>query len=251
MIPLKNQQEKEKMRQSGCRLAQVMNEALLLVKPGLSLFQLDQAIEKLILKKGGQPSFKMVPDYHWASCLNINQGVVHGVPNDYCLKVNDLLSIDIGIFYQGFHTDMARTVIVGKGNKQLNLFLATGKKALKKAIGAVKDGHRVGHLSLAMEKELRQAGLSPVETLTGHGVGRKLHEEPQIPCRLWGSVKETPRLKAGMSLALEVIYAQGKPDLILGKDNWTIETEDGRLSGLFEDTVLVGKEKAEVLTTLN
>lgn len=233
-------------------MALVMREALLLIKPGVSLSHLNEAIEKLILAQGGQPSFKMVPDYHWATCLNVNQGVVHGVPNEYRLKDKDLLSIDIGIFYQGFHTDMARTVIVGSGkDRELKNFLKVGKSALKKAIKIAKVGNRVGHLSSAMEKELKRGGLKPVEILTGHGVGRKLHEEPQIPCRLWQPVEKTPKLKAGMTLAIEVIYTQGKPDLVLSKDNWTLETEDGRLSGLFEDTVFIGKEKTEILTELN
>jgi methionyl aminopeptidase len=251
MIPLKKAKEIKIMKEGGRRLALVMREALLLVKPGLSLSDLDQEIEKLILKNGGQPSFKTVPDYHWASCLNINQGVVHGVPNDYRLQKNDLLSIDIGFLWQGFHNDMARTLNVGEGNAKLRKFLTVGKETLKKAIQAAKVGNRIGHLSAAIEKGLKDAGYSPVEILTGHGVGRKLHEEPQIPCLLWKSLKNTPEIKSGMVLAIEVIYAQGSPDLVLGNDNWTIETKDGQLSGLFEDTVLVESGKTEVLTKLN
>jgi methionyl aminopeptidase len=251
MIPLKKAKEIKIMKEGGCRLALVMKEALLLVKPGLSLTELDRKIEKLILAKGGQPSFKTVPNYHWASCLNINQGVVHGVPNDYRLQENDLLSLDIGFFWQGFHNDMARTVIVGKGNSKLKAFLTVGEKTLREAVKAAKVGNRIGHVSSAIGKGLRAAGYSPIEILTGHGVGRKLHEEPQIPCLLWKSIESTPEIKSGMVLAIEVIYAQGSPDLVLGKDNWTVETEDGQLSGLFEDTVLIKDGKTEVLTQLN
>jgi methionyl aminopeptidase len=251
MIPLKKVKEVKIMKEGGRRLALVMREVLLLIKPGLSLSDLDQKIEQLILKNGGQPSFKTVPDYHWASCLNVNQGVVHGVPNDYRLRENDLLSIDIGFLWQGFHTDMARSVMVGKGNQKLKKFLAVGEQTLKKAISVAKVGNRIGHLSSTIEKGIKDAGYNPVEILTGHGVGRKLHEEPQIPCLLWKSLKNTPEIKSGMVLAIEVIYVQGKPDLVLGKDNWTIEAKDGQLGGLFEDTVLIEGRKTEVLTELN
>lgn len=251
MIPLKTESEVKIIKESGRRLALVMREALLLIKPGLSLSEIDRKIEKLILKNGGKPSFKMVPDYHWASCLNINQGIVHGVPNDYSLKEKDLLSIDIGFFWQGFHTDMARSVLVGKGTKKASNFLDVGERTLKKAIKEAKVGNRIGHISLAIEKGVRQAGYSPVEVLTGHGVGRRLHEEPQIPCLLRENLKDTPQIKSGMVLAIEVIYTQGSPDLILGQDNWTLETKDGLFGGLFEDTICVRQGKTQILTELN
>jgi methionyl aminopeptidase len=253
MISIKTKEEIEIMKDGGCRLAKVMKEALSLAKPGISLSQINQKIEESILKKGGQPSFKMVPNYHWASCLNVNQGVVHGIPNDYCLKENDFLSLDIGFFFKGFHTDMSQTVkVLGKeSKKQDDLFLGTGKRALEKAIKAAKAGNHVGHISQAMEKELRGAGLSPIEVLTGHGVGRKLHEEPPIPCLLLEPIELTPKLKSGMTLAIEVIYAQGNPEVVLAKDNWTIKTADNKLSGLFEETILVQAGKPLVLTALN
>src|SRR4030042_4077142 len=250
MIPLKTKSEIEIMKEGGWRLAEVMKEALSEVKPGRALFQINQKIEELILKKGGQPSFKMVPDYHWASCLNVNQGVVHGVPGDYRLKENDFLSLDIGLFFKGFHTDMSRTIKVlrKKGKGQADEFLQVGERALKKAIEVARVGHYVGHLSQAMEKEIRKAGFSPIEVLTGHGVGRKLHEAPPIPCLLWGPLKSTPKLQAGMTLAVEVIYAQGSPEVVLAADNWTIETADGQLAGLFEETIVIQTGKPLILT---
>lgn len=253
MIPLKTKSEIEVMREGGRRLAEVMRESLAKVKPGRALFQINQKIEELILKKGGQPSFKMVPDYHWASCLNVNQGVVHGIPGDYRLKENDFLSLDIGLFFKGFHTDMSRTIKVsaGKNKGQSDEFLKVGERALKKAIEAARVGHHVGHLSQAMEKEIRKAGFSPIEVLTGHGVGRKLHEAPPIPCLLWGPIKSTPKLEAGMTLAIEVIYVQGSPEVVLASDNWTIETADGQLAGLFEETIAVQAGKPLILTALN
>src|SRR4030042_2653370 len=146
MIPLKTKSEIEMMKEGGQRLAEVMKEALSEVKPGRALFQINQKIEELILKKGGQPSFKMVPDYHRAPCLNVNQGVVHGVPGDYRLKENDFLSLDIGLFFKGFHTDMSRTIKVsaGKNKGQSDEFLKVGERALKQAIEAARVGHHVG-----------------------------------------------------------------------------------------------------------
>ena len=247
MISLKTKSEIEMMKEGGRRLSEVMKETLSEVKPGKALFQINQKIEELILEKGGQPSFKMVPGYHWASCLNVNQGVVHGIPNDYCLKKEDLLSLDIGFFFKGFHTDMATTLCVSEGKET---FLETGKRALRKAIEAAKVGNRVGHLSQAIEKELRANGLNPIEVLTGHGVGRKLHEAPHIPCLLWGPIESTPKLEVGMTLAVEVIYAQGSPEVVLAPDNWTIETADGKLAGLFEETIVIQPEKPLILTAL-
>jgi len=252
MIPIeiKTKQEIEIMKEGGQRLAEVMKETLVLVKPGLALSQINQKIEELILKKGGKPSFKMVPGYHWASCLNVNQGVVHGIPGDYRLKENDFLSLDIGLFFKGFHTDMSWTIKVSKGKSkgQVDEFLKVGERALKKAIEAARVGHHVGHLSQAMEKEIRKAGFSPIEVFTGHGVGRKLHEAPPIPCLLWGSIKSTPRLEAGMTLAVEVIYAQGSPEVVLAADNWTIKTTDNQLAGLFEETIAIQAGKPLILT---
>lgn len=250
MISIKNEKEIEIMRQGGNYLAQVMKEAIAFSKPGVVLCQINDLIEKLIQSKKAKPSFKMVKDYYWASCLNINQGVVHGIPGNYSLKENDYLSLDMGLFFQGFHTDMSRTIkVTSKKNQETeDKFLITGKQALVEAIKAVKPGNQVGHISLAIEKTLKKAGYSPIEVLTGHGIGHNLHEDPPIPCFLAEEIEETPLLKKGMTLALEVIYAKGKPDLVMREDDWTLETEDGQLSGLFEDTVAIGDKGALILT---
>lgn len=217
------------------------------IKPGMSLKEIDRLAEQLIEKQGGKPSFKMVEGYHWASCLNVNQGVVHGVPNDYQLKDGDLLSIDIGMFYQGLHTDMARTIRVGKKNQD-EKFLEAGKRALAKAVQAAKAGNRVGHISQAIEKEIKRHGFQPIQALVGHGVGKKLHEPPAIPCYLKGEITETEKLKSGMTLAIEIIYTQGKPKVVVNNDGWTVKTADGQLAGLFENTVVVTKRGPRVLT---
>lgn len=252
MIPIKTDQEIEKMREGGKRLTQVLNQVLRAIKPGVSLEKLDKLAESLIEKKGGKPSFKMVKGYHWATCINVNQGVVHGVPDGYRLKNDDLVSVDMGMFCKGLHTDMARTLCVrrqkAKVKTQKDKFLETGKEALKKAIKAAKPGNRIGHISKAIQDVIQRRGYKPIEALTGHGVGKELHEEPQIPCFLKGKIEETPMLEPGMTLAIEVIYAQGSPEIVVAPDGWTIETQDGKMSGLFEETVAVTRDGPLILT---
>lgn len=250
MIPIKTEEEIERMKQGGRRLARVMDQVLRQVKPGVKLSELDQSAEALIKKLGGKPSFKMVPGYNWATCINVNEGVVHGIPGQYQVKEGDVVSVDIGIFFQGLDTDMARTIKVqsAKCKVQNDRFLDAGKQALKKAVKAAKSGNRVGHISQAIQKEIEKAGFTPVQALTGHGVGKKLHEPPQIPCFLLGGIEETPCLKPGMVLAIEVIYTQGRPGVALDKNGWTIETRDGSLAGLFEDTVAVTRKGAALIT---
>jgi methionyl aminopeptidase len=177
--------------------------------------------------------------------------VVHGVPNEYQLKERDLLGIDIGLFYKGFHTDMAETVIVGSLNdsNHLKKFIQAGWEALNQAINMAKVGNRVGHISKAIEETITKAGYSSVRALVGHGIGRDLHEDPQIPCFFKGKLEETARLEIGMTLAIEIIYNQGKPEVVYKNDDgWTIKTKDGSLSGLFEHTVAILKNGPEILT---
>lgn len=248
MIQIKTPAEIKTMAEGGRRLASVLGKVLGAVKVGVSLKELDQLAEELIKKQGGEASFKRVKNYHWTTCLNVNQGVVHGIPHQYRLKKGDLLSVDLGIFYQGFHTDMAWTVWVGE--KKKNAFLEAGKRALKLATKAAKPGNRVGHLSVVIEREIRKAGWKPVKNLTGHGVGRELHEAPQIFCFLKEKVEKTARLEPGMVLAIEVIYVQGEPELALRNDGWTVETRDGKLAALFENTVAVTQKGPLILTPL-
>jgi methionyl aminopeptidase len=246
MIPILNKKEMAIMKDNGQKLKQVMEEVLSKVKPGVTLQELEEVAVRKIKALGGKPSFKMVPRYHWATCLNLNEGVVHGIPDETVIKKGDLVSVDAGFYSQGFHTDMARTVEVG--TKKETQFLEAGKKALERAISQVKPGKRVGDISLAIEQTIKKAGYSPVRRLTGHGVGRQLHQEPTIPCFLKEEVRKTPLLKKGMVLAIEVIYTLGKPDIFVADDGWTIRTQDGKIAALFEETVAVGADGPLILT---
>ena len=263
MILLKSAKEIKIMQEGGRKLAGVMEKILAKVKPGLKLKEIERLTTQLIEKEGGKPSFKMVKDYHWTTCLNVNQGVVHGIPTDYHLKEGDLLSVDMGMFYQGLHTDMSRTICVrtqssipkesrktDKCKIQNEEFLEAGRRALAKAIRVARPGNRLGHISQVIETEIERNGFSPVRVLFGHGVGKKLHEEPAIPCYLDRRIETTEKLKSGMTLAIEVIYVQGKPELVIGKDGWTIETADGQLASLFENTMAITKKGPLVLTQI-
>lgn len=250
-IIIKTKEEIEKMRQGGEKLARILEELKKEAKPGIKTIELDRLAEKLVLQAGGQPSFKTVRDYQWTTCLCVNNVVVHGIPNDYQLKVGDLLGIDIGMIYEGFHTDLSETIIIGQSVNLSDLtnFLSVGKKALVEAIAVAKPGNRIGHISQAIQGNIEKAGFSVVKSLTGHGVGRKLHEDPRVPGFLERKIEETPEIKEGMVLAIEVIYNQGGPEVIYTNDDgWTIGTKNGSLSGLFEQTVAITGDGPKVLT---
>lgn len=250
MIHIKSDKEILAMQEGGEKLNRVLKALLAEVKPGLSPLKLDEIAEKLILKEGGVPSFKKVPGYKWTTCMCINDIVVHGIPYQEPLAEGDVLGLDVGIFYKGFHTDSSWSVVVGDANRfpEKKKLLEVGEKALEKAIAQVKVGNRIGHISQSIQKDIEGAGYSIIPELVGHGVGRKLHEDPEIPGLLRSTLEKTPIIKPGMALAVEVIYSQGEPDIYLDEDGWTIRTKDGTLSGLFEKTVIATNHGVLVLT---
>lgn len=250
-IYLKTPKEIKIMQEGGRMLAQILSQLSKKAKVGINLLEIEKKACKLIKKTGGKPSFKMVSNYNWVTCLNINEGVVHGVPRNYELKREDLLTIDIGLFYKGLHTDTSYTLRVQTQNsKKIDGFLETGRRALRKAIKEAIPGNHVGHISAKIQEIIEGAGNSCIRTLTGHGIGQKLHEPPSVPCFLKGEIKETPKLKKGMTLAIEVIYAKGAPEVVTDKnDDWTIKTADGKMAAVFEETIAVLK-KPLILTPL-
>lgn len=252
---IKSPAEVADMAEGGAKLAEIIRKVLDKVELGVSTFEIDSWIEGWIIGAGGLPSFKRVPRYHWASCIGLNDEVVHSIPRrDRIVKEGDLLKIDTGVYWKGLHTDASWTTIVPTANSNqqsaMSGFLEAGKEALKRAIEAAKPGNRIGHISLAIQKTVEKFGFTPVRVLTGHGIGRSLHEEPMIPCFLNGRVEKTEELLPGMTLAIEVIYNQGGADVVMEEDNWTISTRDGRMSGLFEETIAVGENGPLVLTDI-
>jgi len=258
MTNLKSKEEIKKMRQGGKILASVLFELLRNIKPGVSELEIDKLAEKLIREKGAEPGFKKVKGYKHSICVSTNNIVVHGIPTDYKFKSGDVVGIDCGVFYKGFHTDMAETIYVkpqASGLKfqrkdEIGRFLETGRKALEEAIKMARVGNRIGDISETIQNIVESAGYSVVRSLVGHGVGRKLHEEPEIPGYLATRKNSTPLLVEGMTIAIEAIYNMGKSDVILSRDdNWTIKTVDGSLSGLFERTVAITEKGPVILTS--
>lgn len=245
------------MTHAGKILGETLTELVSWVKPGVTELEIDQKAEELIVKKGGEPGFKRVEDYHHTICISVNDVVVHGIPKRRKIHEGDVVGIDCGVYYNGYHTDMAETIVISDSKlrtKQLvsiDRFLATGKKALIAGILAARGGNRVGDISSAIQSIVEANSYSVVRSLVGHGVGRELHEEPEIPGYLEGKIENTPLLVPGMTIAVEVIYNMGKPNVIYeGSDDWTISSEDGSLSGLFERTIQITDGAPIVLTPL-
>jgi len=257
IIPLKTKQDIQLIKEGGQKLGVVLSQLIDMAEPGVNLLEIEKRAVQLIKEGGGEPGFARVPGYKWATCLNINEGIVHGIPKDYRLKNGDLLSIDIGNYYQGWNTDMCATILVESPNSKLQItnkkemteFLETGKRALEKAIEQARPGNRVGHMSQKIQEIIERQGYSCATNLTGHGVGKKLHESPVIPCLLRGRIEDTPLLKKGMVIAIEVIYTQGSPELVVDSDDhWTMKTKDGQPAALFEKTIAITQSGPEIIT---
>lgn len=247
-IVIKSPEEIEVMREGGKKLAKIKNALKKAVKIGANAAEIEELAVSLIEKEGAKPSFAMVPGYSWATCINVNDGLVHGIPKkEAVFRKGDLVSVDVGIYYKGFHTDTSFSLGLD-ADGETSRFLNIGEEALDNAIKAAVPGNYIFDISKAMEETLAKAGYSPIRALVGHGVGRELHEEPQIPCFVPGKVEDSPEIREGMVFAIEAMFALGAPDVYQDNDGWTIRTRDGKISALFEDTVAVGKDKAEVLT---
>ena len=252
-ISLKTPQEIAVMAEGGKKLAEILEEVLEKVEPGLSTGEIDSWIEDGIISVGGEPSFKTVPHYHWSSCVGLNEEVVHSIPKkDKILKEGDLLKIDLGMLWQGFHSDLSWTIECQKteDGRQKTEFLEVGKRALEEAIKVAVPGNRVGHISQKIQEVIEGAGYQPVKILTGHGIGRQLHEEPLIPGILQEELVKTPKLVPGMTLAIEVIYDSGSGEVVLENDGWTVSTRDGKIAGLFEKTIAITGSGPLILTPL-
>lgn len=247
--------ELELMRKSGEITAKALKAVLKAVKPGITLIDLDKIAEAEIRKNGATPGFMTVPGYKWTTCVTINHEVVHGIPRDIKLEKGALFSVDVGAMYNSWHTDAAWSVIVGHESsikdqdedlEKKFRFLKAGEEAMWQGINQARSGNKIGDIGAAMQKVVEGAGYSVVRSLVGHGIGRKLHEDPEVPG--FGKPGRGLPLKKDMTIAIEAIYNAGGPDVMLDQDGWTISSKDGSWGGLFEMTVIVGDEQAEVLT---
>ena len=248
MTILKTAQEIKCMMKGGKILRDVLIYAEKVIEVGMTTKELNDLIEEFIVSHGGKAGFKKVAGYSWATCICVNQQVVHTPPSDRVMEDGDVVTIDAGVYLDGFHTDSAITVQIGTKTPEVTLFLETGKKALSKALEQAKTGKHIGHISEAFQHTIESAGYSIIKELTGHGVGKELHEDPYIPCYSRGSAEKTEKLKPGMTLALEVMYAMGRPEIENEADGWSIKTEDNSLTATFEKSIAILEKKTLILT---
>jgi methionyl aminopeptidase len=237
----------EAMKIGGAMLGRVRKALYDFTQVGITPKEIEFKARELIKAEGGELSFTKVPSYRWATCVNINTGIVHGIPESVKpLKDGNLVTVDVGVFYHGFHTDAAFSKVVGISTPAKDRFLKAGLEGLQNAIHAVKPGGYIGDITLAMDSTLKKYGYSATKELTGHGVGKELHQDPLISNVVLGPRENTPVMTLGQTLAIEIIYVEGKPALVLEADGWTISTKDGTLSAVQEETVVVTQDGCSI-----
>lgn len=248
-IPIKTPDEIQKMREGGRILAQVLQKVCELARPGISTYELDQFAEDFIRKHGGSPTFKGYRGFPATLCTTTNEEIVHGIPSPYkILQEGDLFTVDCGVQYKGLHTDAARSISIGQSNHEKTRLIETAYKTLKEVTKIIKPGLPLNEIGKLVEKLVKKAGYKVIKDLTGHGVGRKLHEEPLIT-NFWNG-NPGPTLKPGMTLAIEPIFAIGTEKMKTASDGWTLITTDHSPSVQVENTILVTEFGHEVLTEL-
>lgn len=251
-IEIKSEKEIEIMRQSNRIVAEILKILAEQIKPGMKTKELDIIAEKELKKRGAESSFKGYRGYPATICASVNDEIVHGIPGDRILKEGDIVSLDFGAIYQGFHGDAAVTIPVGKVSSEAKRLIETTKGALKSGIAAARTGARLGDITAAIQDYAKSRGYELVREYTGHGIGRKMHEDPQIPNTTeppYGLQPGTgPELKKGMTLALEPMLNIGDWRTHVADDHWTVLTADGSLSAHFEHTIVIDDKEPEVLT---
>ncbi len=248
MVSIKTPEEIRIMAEGGKILAGIMKELEKKVKSGITTEELNRLAESLILKSGGKCSFKDYEDYPACLCASINEEIVHSVPSARQLKDGDIISLDLGIFYQGFHTDMAVTLPVGKILPEKQSLIRVTKKALKRGMKKVRPGNTIGDISNTIQRYVEGQGFNVVRELCGHGIGREIHEDPKIVN--YGKRHTGPEIKEGMVLCLEPMVTVGHWKLKKSADGFGYETQDSSLSCHFEHTIAVTKNGGEILTKI-
>ena len=246
MIVLKTAEELQILEKVNGIVAQILRELEEKIKPGVTTGELDSYAEMRIRKEECIPAFKGYRGYPATLCVSVNNEIVHGIPSEKKLKEGDIVSIDIGAKYRGFYGDAAATFPVGVISEKAGKLIETTKGALEAGINEASGGKRLGDVSSAIQQFAEKNGFSVVRYFVGHGIGRELHEEPQIP--KFGEEGKGVRLKSGMVLAIEQMVNEGSYDVKILNDGWTAVTKDGSLSAHFEHTVSIGNEKAKILT---
>jgi len=246
MIHRRNPREKEAIRESCKILVNAFHIIEQIIEIGLTTRTIDAEAEAYIHSMGARPAFKGFNGYPASTCISIDDQVVHGIPGDSRLEAGTIVSVDIGVEYRGYFSDAAKTYAVGDVDPARMKLVQVTRQALEKGISVIKPNIRLSDISYAIQTHVEAAGFSIVRDLVGHGIGRKLHEEPQIPN--YGPPNQGPVVKEGMVFAIEPMVNMGSYHVYVDKDNWTIKTRDGRPSAHFEHTVAVTEQGAEILT---
>lgn len=249
MIIIKSQDEIEKIARACKIVAQILRDIREIVKPGVTTKDIEIFVEKKIAEKGAIPAFKGYRNYPSSVCTSVNDQVVHGIPSNLRLKDGDILSIDLGVYLDGFYGDGAVTLPVGRISPSAERLLKVTEEALYKGIEKARPGNRVSDISSSIQRYVESHGYSVVRTFVGHGIGRSLHEEPQVPN--YGNPGHGPRLREGMTLAIEPMVNEGTYEVKILDDGWTAVTADGSLSAHYEHTILITKNGARILTKID
>ena len=246
MIAIKNGQELACMRQACKITAAARALAGEMVRPGVTTKEIDKAVHDYIVSQGAKPSFLNYGGFPASSCISVNDVVIHGIPDSYTLREGDIVSVDVGAYYKGFHGDCAATYPCGAISAEAQKLIDVTKQSFFEGIRFAKYGHRVSDISHAIQTYVESNGFSVVRAFVGHGVGAQLHEEPEVPN--FGAPGRGPRLIPGMTLAIEPMVNAGDYEVQVLKDNWTTVTADGSLSAHYENTVLITDGEPEILT---
>ncbi|MBK7550667.1 MAG: type I methionyl aminopeptidase [Syntrophaceae bacterium] len=248
MIILKSRREIEKMKKSNALVAAILEELRKKIKPGVKTIELDRLSEEMALKKGARPAFKGYRGYPYSLCTSVNSEVVHGMPSERELKEGDIISLDFGILHGGYYGDAAVTVPVGQITPAAKRLLAVTEEALYRGIAEARAGNRIGDISAAIQGHAEAAGFSVVWDLVGHGIGRSLHEDPQVPN--YGTSGRGIELKTGMVFAIEPMVNEGTYRVDVLRDGWTVVTADGKLSAHFEHSVAITENGPVILSRI-
>ena len=246
MIQLKNASELEKMRRACAISAAALKLGGQSIEAGITTWEIDEIIHDFIVKQGARPNFKGLYGFPGSACISVNDTVIHGIPGGYVLQDGDIVSVDVGAYYKGFHGDCAATFPCGKISAEAQKLIDVTKQSFFEGIRFATKGHRVSDISHAIQTYVEDNGFAVVRSFVGHGVGRKLHEEPEVPN--FGAAGHGPRLLKGMTLAIEPMVNVGTYDVKVLKDGWTTVTADGKLSAHYENTVLITDGEPEILT---
>ena len=246
MIVIKNGQELQDMRMACKITAAARALAGEMVRPGISTGAIDKAVREFIVAQGAKPSFLGYRGFPGSTCISVNETVIHGIPGSYVLQDGDIVSVDVGAYYKGFHGDCAATFPCGTVSAEAKRIIEVTEQSFFEGIRFARKGYRVSDISHAIQEHVESNGFSVVRAFVGHGVGAQLHEEPEVPN--FGKPGRGPRLLPGMTLAIEPMVNGGVYDVRVLKDGWTVVTADGKLAAHYENTVLITDGEPEILT---